>query len=68
MAVEQEVLAWLALITRYDRRLDNTHFTYRGSDLSVFGGFPDCLGNELERLDISDRNAQALSLKGHFHQ
>ncbi len=68
MAVEQEVLPGLAAVARYDWRLNNADFTDRGGDLGVFRSFLDGIGDELERLDVGDRDAQLGFLKSHLHR
>jgi hypothetical protein len=67
MAVQQKVFPWIRTVARDNGRLDQTYFTNRCGDLSVFWSFLDRVGHELKGLDVGNSNAQLDFLKRHFH-
>ena len=53
-------------IPRHDRWLDDAKLVHGGCDLRVLRCLLNRLGDQLQRLDVGDRDALTFCLKGHF--
>ena len=68
MTIEKQILARLAPVARDNRRLDNADLSNGSGDLRVFRCLLDRRRDELERLDIGNRNSLAGLFERHLHR